>query len=212
MALTLNPATKVFTIAQADLTFVSGTLYNFDTNQFRKDAFDLLASESYIWMADAYDHNQEYTVLGVTYFRKVEWINGFSIQFEDTGSAYSVNYLGSNNNLFDIENGILIPTPLVTTIGTNSAGNQTILSGSGLDAAQDAKLTSIDTRTAYHDKVINNYKELIKIASSWYLVIYDDGEISGGTEILRKKMEDSTGADISDLAAGVLAAELESTA
>ena len=84
--------------------------------------------------------------------------------------------------------------------------------GSGLSVAQDQKLTDIDTRTIYHDKIINNLKELKKIASSWYLIIYDDGESSGGTEILRKKMTDSTGADISDLTAGVLAAELESTA
>jgi len=88
----------------------------------------------------------------------------------------------------------------------------TVVSGSGLSAGQDQKLTDIDSRTLYHSKIINNVKELIKIASSWYLVIYDTGEVSGGSEILRKKLTDSTGADISDLTAGVLAAELESTA
>lgn len=143
MALTLNPATRLISVPQADLTFISGTLYELDSDQFRKDVFDLLSSEAYIWMDDAYDHNSEYTVLGVTYARKVEFINGYSIQFEYTGSAYSVRIAGSNNNIFDAENGILTPTPLVTVIGQNSAGLITVISGSGLDAGQDTKLTEI---------------------------------------------------------------------
>lgn len=143
MALTLDPATRVFTALQADLTFISGTLYELDTNAFRKEAMDLLASEDYIWMPDCYDHNAEYTILGVTYFRKVEWINGYSLQLEDTGSAYSVSFTGSNNNLFDIETGVLIPTPLVSAVGNNSAGNQTIISGSGLSATEATQLLEV---------------------------------------------------------------------
>lgn len=127
MAITLDPALKRFSIPQADLTFVSGTLWTLDTDAVRKECWDLLSSEPYIWLQPCYDHNAEYTVLGVVYFRKVEWINGFSIVLENTGSAYSVSFEGSNNNMFDIENGILIPTPLVTVIGNNSAGNQTII-------------------------------------------------------------------------------------
>ncbi len=119
--------------------------------------------------------------------------------------------------------GKLLPTELTLPISVARA-TRTVLhlglqplttiitTGSGLSAAQDTKLTNIDLRTIYHDKIINNFKELIKIATSWYLIIYDDGEVSGGTEILRKRMTDSTGTDISDLTAGVLAAELESTA
>lgn len=88
----------------------------------------------------------------------------------------------------------------------------TVAVGSGLSVAQDQMLTDIDTRTAYHSQIINNHKELKKISNSWYLVIYDDGEVSGGSEILRKKMTDTSGNDINDLTAGVLAAELASTA
>ena len=122
MALTLNPATKQFLVLQADLNFVSGTFYELDTDAVRTEAYQLLASEDYIWLEDCYDHNAEYTVLGVTYSRKVEWINGYTIKLEDTGAAYTVSFVGSNNNMFDIENGILVPTPLVTTVGNNSAG------------------------------------------------------------------------------------------
>jgi len=122
MALSLDPATKLITIPQADLTFVSGTLYELDTDQFRKNVMDLLASESYIWMPDAYQHNSEVAVAGTTFARTLEFINGFSIQFEDTASQYSVRLIGSNNNLFDVENGVLTPTDKVTVIPTNSAG------------------------------------------------------------------------------------------
>ncbi len=119
MALTLDPATKVITIPQADLTPVIGTLYELDTDAFRKDVFTLLASEPYIWMADAFVHNTEVTVAGVTYARFIEFINGFSIEFENL--TYSVRLAGSNNNIFDVENGILVQN-LVQVIAQNSAG------------------------------------------------------------------------------------------
>jgi hypothetical protein len=105
---------------------------------------------------------------------------------------------------------------------TGTAGDITVLetqvdgtfvaSGSGLSSAQDTALTAINTRTTFHSQIINNYREVIKIGSVWYLVVYDDGEVSGGVEILRKALKDSTGANISDLIAGVMADELANTA
>jgi hypothetical protein len=90
MAISLDPATKVFSIPQADLTFVSGTLYTLDSDQYRKDCFDLLASENYIWMDDAFIHNTEVTVAGVTYARTLEYINSYSHTFENTVSVLKV--------------------------------------------------------------------------------------------------------------------------
>lgn len=138
MALTLDPATRLISVPQADLTFVSGTLYSLDTDQFRKDVMDLLASESFIWMPDAYSHNTEVTVAGTTFARTLEFINSYSVQFENTGSQYSVRLEGSNNNIFDVENGILVPTSLVTVISTNSAG---------LVLGQSGDLAAIKERT-----------------------------------------------------------------
>lgn len=143
MALSLDPATRVISVPQADLTFVSGTLYTLDSNQFRKNVMALLASEPYAWMPDAFIHNTEVTVAGITYARTIEFINGYSVTFENTGSAYSVRIEGSNNNIFDVENGILNPTPLVTVISTNSAGLQTIVSGSGLSPGEQTQLDEI---------------------------------------------------------------------
>lgn len=122
MALTIDYATKVISVPQADLTFVSGTLYELDTNQFRKDVMAILDDETHIWMDDAFQHNTEVTVAGTTFARTIEFINGYSVTFEDTGSAYSIRLTGSNNNIFDVDNGILNPTSLTTVIPTNSAG------------------------------------------------------------------------------------------
>jgi len=98
----------------------------------------------------------------------------------------------------------------ITVLETQVDGT-VVVSGSGLSAPQAAELTLAADNSVYQNKIINNVKELIKITGSWYLVIYDDGEVSGGIEILRKKQTDMAGDDISDLVAGVLAAELANT-
>jgi hypothetical protein len=141
MAISIDPATRVITIPQADLTFISGDLYELDTDQFRKDVNDLLSSEPYAWMPDAYQHNPEYTIVGVTYARSIEFINGYSVTFEN--NTYTVRLAGSNNNIFDVENGILNPSGNVTVVGQNSAGLIVVTSGSGLSAAQDTRVTEI---------------------------------------------------------------------
>lgn len=146
MALSLNPATRLFTILQSDLAFVSGTLYDMDTDALRLDILDLLDDEDFIWMPDAVNHNTEVTVAGVTYARTIEMINSFSIQLEDTGSAYTVRLTGSNNNLFDVQNGIFVPTNRVNIISTNSAGLQTVSSGSGLSPGEQLQLDEIYKR------------------------------------------------------------------
>ena len=120
MALTIDPATKVISVPQADLNFISGSLYELDSNQFRKDVMALLDDEDRIWLPDAFSHNTEVTVAGTTFARTLEFINGYSVTFENL--TYSVRIVGSNNNIFDVENGILNPSGNVTVISTNSAG------------------------------------------------------------------------------------------
>lgn len=121
MALNVNWQTKEILIPQSDLTFVSGTNYELDTNQFRLEIKSIEETEGLTYL-DTHRHNTEVNVAGTTFARTIEIINGYSIKFEDTGSDYSVTLIGSNNNLFDVENGILNPTPGVTVISTNAAG------------------------------------------------------------------------------------------
>ncbi len=141
MALTIDPATKTVTIPQSDLTLVNGSLYSADTNQIRKDLMTLLASEDYIWMDDAFIHNTEYTVAGVTYARALITINGWSYTFSPD-SQWSARLEGSNNDWFDVENGVLNQNQ-VQVIPTNSAGLITVTTGSGLSTEQDTKLSEM---------------------------------------------------------------------
>jgi hypothetical protein len=119
MAITIDAATQVITVEQSDLTFVTGTLYEMDTNVYRLAVGALLASERYMWMEPAFNHNGEVTVAGTTFARIIEQTNGYVLEFENL--TYSVRLAGSNNNLFDVENGILTQN-LVQVIATNSAG------------------------------------------------------------------------------------------
>lgn len=144
MALSVNWATGVITVPQADLTLVVGALYEHDTDAFWAEIKSIEASEEGIVFDDIQDHNSTYSIAGVTYAQKVEIIAPYSVQYENTGGNYSVRLTGSNNNLFDVENGILVPTPGVTIIGQNSAG-LIVTQESGLTAAESAALLAIDT-------------------------------------------------------------------
>lgn len=141
MAITVNWPTGVITIPKADLTLVSGTLYELDTDWLRLQLKDLEDDAAGMPWPDTHRHNTEVTVAGVTFARTFEIINGYSIQFED--GAYSVRLVGSNNNLFDVEAGILVQNQ-VQVIPGNSAGLITKETGtSGLTAQESAELSLI---------------------------------------------------------------------
>ncbi len=142
MAITANWLTKTFSVPQSDLTFITGTLYEMNTEtDFRQAINAVMASEEGICFSDPIRHNTEVTVAGTTFSRTIEIINGYSITFTPN-SQWTVRLSGSNNNLFDVENGILNQNQ-VQVIAQNSAGLQTVTQGSGLSSAQDTKLTEI---------------------------------------------------------------------
>lgn len=119
MAISVNWFTKVITVPKADLTLIVGSLYEMDTDQFRKDLKSLEDDAEGMPFQDTHRHSTEVTVAGTTYARAIEIINGYSITFED--GQYAVRLVGSNNNFFDVENGILNRNQ-VSVIPTNSAG------------------------------------------------------------------------------------------
>jgi len=98
---------------------ISGTLYELDTDAFRLDLKSLEDDEEGMPFPDTHSHNTEVSVAGVTLARVIEIINGYSIEFED--DYYSVRLVGSNNNMFDIQSGILVQNK-VQVIPGNSAG------------------------------------------------------------------------------------------
>lgn len=141
MAITIDRLTNIIDVPQADLTLIAGTLFELDTNQFRKDLKAIEASEEGIVEADTHIHNTEVTVAGTTFARTVEILSPYSVQFTPD-SQYSVRLAGSNNNIFDVENAILVQNQ-VQIIAQNSAGLIVTTTGSGLSAAQDTKLTEV---------------------------------------------------------------------
>ena len=160
MAYTYDYATLTITVPQADLTLVTGTLYDLDTQVFKDTVADEQDSERGMSFPTAISHNTEVTVAGVTYARIIEMINGWSLTFEDLPN-YSVRLVGSNNNLFDIENGILNQNQ-VQVIPTNSAGLQTVNTGGTVAPTQqqirDAmKLAHTDGDATIDLKLNNNF-------------------------------------------------------
>ncbi len=150
MAISINFATKVILINQADLTLISGSLFELPTEDtFRFQVNSLLDSEEGIVFDDAIRHNTSVTVAGTTFARTIEIINGYSVTFENL--LYSVRLAQSNNNLFDVESSILNPSGNVTVIGQNSAGLiETAVSG--LTAPESIELKDI------HDAHFNRRK------------------------------------------------------
>lgn len=122
-------------VPQSYLTLISGTLYELDTDQFRLDLKALEASEDGMPFPKTHDHNTQYTIAGVTYSRSIEILAPYSVEFED--GAYSVRLTGSNNNIWDIQSGILVQNQ-VQVIPTNSAGLVVVSAGASASVIADA--------------------------------------------------------------------------
>ena len=129
MPISIEWGTRVISIPQLYLEHDSGTLYKLDTEQFRLDLKSLEDDEEGMPFPDTHRHNTEVTVAGVTYARTIEIINGYSITFGD--GQYTVILEGSNNNFFDVANGILNQNQ-VQIIAQNAAGLIVHTSGSGV--------------------------------------------------------------------------------
>lgn len=138
MTLVINYITQIIFVPQADLTFVSGTLYSLDTDAFRLELKDIEDSEEGVWALDTHRHVTNDIIAGVTDARKIIIINGYMVEFED--GQYAVRLEGSNNNIFD--EGIIVRNQ-VSIIPTNSFGLITVSSGSGLSPVQSSQLEDL---------------------------------------------------------------------
>lgn len=143
MAISINWSTKVISVPQADLTNVSGTLYELDVDVFRLALKNLEDSDEGMAFPHTHRHNTSVTLSGVTYARTLEIINDYTVTFQDTGTPYTVRLIGANHNIADVTNYV----SEVSLIVGNSAGLIMVTAGSGLSAAQDQALTDIKTKT-----------------------------------------------------------------
>lgn len=145
MAISIDQATRVITVPQADCTFVSGSFYRLPTKTVFKAQVDaVMDNEEHIWLPHPIDHNTEYTVAGVTYAPKIEVVNGYTVQFTPD-SLWSVELTESNNNLWDVGNGVLTQNS-VQVIPTNAAGLQIVSTGSGLSTEQNDWLSDTNSK------------------------------------------------------------------
>lgn len=137
MALSVNFTTGVITVPQADLTLVSGTLYELDLDDLRNELRDIEGSEEGILYPIIHNHTPPATLGGVVFARAVEIINGYTIVFED--DQYGVDIVGGNSNIADVlvRNQVSVNT-------ANSAG--LVYAGFGADDRTD--LNIIKRRTA----------------------------------------------------------------
>jgi len=120
MPITIDRLTDVITIPQSELSLISGTFYAADTSAIRLSIKAIEASEEGIVFPDTHVHNTSVTLFGVTYARLIEYIAPYSITFSPD-IQYTVRLDGSNNNMGDVQAGILNQNQ-VQVIPTNSAG------------------------------------------------------------------------------------------
>ena len=102
MALSIDWATKVITIPQADLIALGGSNYQLDTDQFHWDLRDYMDSEDGIVHLPTHTYVAATTLAGFTYAPLLEIINGYTVTFED--GSYRVYLNGTNNNILDVLN------------------------------------------------------------------------------------------------------------
>lgn len=131
--LSVDPATYVITVPQADLTHISGSLYELDVDWFRLQLKDWEDSEVGMAMPDTHRHNTSVALSGVTYARIVEVLAPYTVTFEYLGTPYTVRCVGANHNLADVKN----VNPVSLIVG-NSAGLIEVATGAGPTPGQIA--------------------------------------------------------------------------
>ena len=233
MAISISWGTKVINVPKADMTLIQSTPYEIrelDLDVFRLALKDLEDSEEGMAFPDTHIHITESILGGITYVRKIEIINDYTVTFED--GQYGVNAVGANSNLMDVLN------PNQVSLRTaNSAGLIEVSSGSGLSGEEHDELMSIKTDVVSALEIsldtidgkidgmvvniatilgidqlllafIKNKKYLTKVGNVWYFVIRDSDDLS---DILRKELKDVSSLDITDIQPGILAQELKSS-
>jgi hypothetical protein len=132
--------TNIIDVELADLTPVSGTIYSFDTNAFRLTLKDLEDSREGAAFPRTHKHNTEDTISGTTYARGFIILPPYSVRFPD--QQITVRLIGSNNNIDDVENGILVQNQC-QVISSNAAGLITTVTGSGVTATDKTDIRDL---------------------------------------------------------------------
>jgi hypothetical protein len=139
MAISIDWGSRVITVPQSFLTLISGTSYSLDTNAFHIALKDLEDDEAGIAFPPTHNHNTTVLLGGIEYARVIEFINGYTITFEE--GVYSVSLVGSNNNILDVVN-----LNQVSIRANNSAG---LINVFEIQLAAFDNVVTIDTTSSY---------------------------------------------------------------
>jgi hypothetical protein len=133
MPISITWGSRVINVPQNYLTPLGGSIYELDLEVFREDILDIMDDEQGIAHPDTHIHNTEVSLGGITLARTIEFINGYTVTFED--GQYAVEAKGANSNIADVMN--LNQVSLRTF---NSAGLIVRIQGSGLSTEEHDKL------------------------------------------------------------------------
>lgn len=117
MALSINWATGVIFVPLADLSIVSAGLYELDVEDFRLWLKDIEDGEEGMAFPDTHRRNAPVALSGTNYAQTFEVLSPYTVEFEYTGTPYSVRVVGGNHNLGDRK----VVNPVSLIIG-NAAG------------------------------------------------------------------------------------------
>lgn len=164
MTVSIDWATKVITVPQSELTFISGTLYELDVDAFRLALKDIEDSTAGIVHPRTHNHNTQITLAGVTYARTVEIINGYTVTFENTGSNYTVRCVGANHNIGDVLNFNLVNLIIGNSAGLIAAGSA-VLPSDVTDIAEAVwdELQVSHTTPGSTAETLKNVEDIVKI-------------------------------------------------
>ena len=189
MAITIDWAnTKVISVPRADMTLIQSSpteIRELNTNSFRLELLDLADNPDGRPWEKTHQHDTETLLGGITYARKLQILDPYTVTFED--GQYAVNLTGSNNNILDKTN-----KNQVSVNPSNSAG---LISSPDIEYSsfQDAihiDVNSGNTGTTFpagtpRKKVATLVDALIinDVRLFDKLMIYSDMTINGGSDL-----------------------------
>lgn len=158
MAISIDHATYVITIPKADTTFVETNattgyeIRSYDEYALMRELADYLDSEAGVALPNAFTHATQVTISGIVYARSLLFLPPYTITFES--DDYQVKLVGgTNNNMLDVLN----PNN-VSVIPANSAGLQTVVSGSGVTAQDKIDIAAATLAAAATTPIASNVK------------------------------------------------------
>lgn len=166
---TVDWPNKAITVFKTDMVLVDPgpprEIYQLDTDALRLALKDLEDDVQGMAWPDTHQHNTPVTVSGVTLARVIEFINGYTIEFED--GPYAVNLVGSNNNIADV-----VVANQVQVRSNNSTGLQDLnsLQAASFDGAVTVNLSSTFTGSVFpvgtRGFPVNNFADAKAIADA----------------------------------------------